>query len=109
METTTQAIKPILKELQSELRKIYGQRLQHLILYGSYARGDATEDSDIDVIAVVKGIENPMIELEKLSGVLSRISLKHDTLISLHPISLEDFEQRSSPLLLTAKSEGVSL
>ena len=36
------------------LCKIYGKHLKTVILYGSYARGDYTKDSDIDIMILVK-------------------------------------------------------
>ena len=33
-----------------EVKKIYGERLKSVILYGSYARGDFRPDSDIDIM-----------------------------------------------------------
>jgi len=45
--TLTQAVK-------SELQTLYGKRLAKLILYGSYARGDYHEGSDIDFLVVLK-------------------------------------------------------
>ncbi len=80
-----------------------------MILYGSYARGEATENSDIDVVAVIEGIEDPMKELGKLADIISQISLKYDTLISLYPISSEDFKKRYSPMLLNVRKEGIFL
>jgi len=47
-----QDIKPILDEAKERLQNIYGGRLKEIILYGSYARGDATEGSDIDLILI---------------------------------------------------------
>ena len=38
----------LLNEYVNELTKIYGSHLKKIILYGSYARGDYREDSDID-------------------------------------------------------------
>ncbi|RLI15418.1 hypothetical protein DRO49_05490 [Candidatus Bathyarchaeota archaeon] len=35
------------------------QKIKKAILYGSYARGDATEDSDIDLLIVLEGKSNP--------------------------------------------------
>ncbi|MBI4720543.1 MAG: nucleotidyltransferase domain-containing protein [Chitinivibrionia bacterium] len=109
MQPISQSIKPILEELQLELRRIYKGRFQRLVLYGSYARGEATEDSDIDVMAVIAGVENPVVEVGALAGVVSRISLKYDTLISIYPISNEDFEERKAPLFQNVRKEGISL
>jgi predicted nucleotidyltransferase len=35
---------------------VFGDRLVSLVLYGSYARGDFREDSDIDVIVVLSSV-----------------------------------------------------
>ncbi len=39
-------ISNILKEFKQEIAKLYDQKLKDVILYGSWARGDATEKSD---------------------------------------------------------------
>lgn len=109
MKAIAREIKLILEELQSDLLDIYKERFKSLILYGSHARGEVTEDSDIDVVSVIEGIENPVTELGKLSDIISRISLKYDTLISLYPISAADFDNRNSPLLLNVRREGIYL
>ena len=44
-----QTLMPILQEFRQELAKFYGKRLVKLILFGSQARGNANEDSDIAV------------------------------------------------------------
>jgi predicted nucleotidyltransferase len=36
---------PILKRFRAALDRIYGERIEHVVLYGSRARGDAREDS----------------------------------------------------------------
>ncbi|MBL0062906.1 MAG: nucleotidyltransferase domain-containing protein [bacterium] len=55
-------LKPILDELREALAAHYGERLSKLVLFGSQARGDAEEDSDIDVLVVLKGEVNPKVE-----------------------------------------------
>ena len=40
----------ILIDFSEEVRKILGKSLRKIILYGSYARGDYTENSDIDLM-----------------------------------------------------------
>lgn len=67
-------IKRILDRLKSGLIEIYGDQLKAVILFGSYARGDAhPPDSDIDVMIVLKGEFNYW-EMDKRSFVTSSLS-----------------------------------
>ena len=43
-------IKNISDKYQEEVRQIYGTHLKKVVIYGSYARGDQKEDSDIDLM-----------------------------------------------------------
>ena len=50
---TEKKIKEIMERFSLETKKIYGQILRTVILYGSCARGDFTSDSDIDVMVLL--------------------------------------------------------
>ena len=43
----------LLEDYTNDLQKIYGNHLKTVILYGSYARGDYTEESDIDIMILL--------------------------------------------------------
>ena len=43
----------LISEYVRAVRKIYGHHLKQVILYGSYARGDYTKDSDVDLMLLV--------------------------------------------------------
>ena len=84
-------LQKILTEVTEGLRGVFGSRLENVILYGSYARGEADEQSDIDIMVLVRDI--PRSELwkyrEKFNPMLSRIEERWDYEILLS-IVLED-------------------
>ena len=43
----------VLQRMILDFREIYGDSLQAVILYGSYARGTQTEESDVDIAVIL--------------------------------------------------------
>jgi uncharacterized protein len=52
-----------------------------IILFGSYARGDARPDSDVDLLVIVPDVRDRMAEMVRLSRVLSPLRLPVDVLV----------------------------
>ena len=63
-------IKDAVEEFKKKIKKLYGKRLKHIILYGSYARGNATEDSDIDLLIVLEGKVKPGEEIDRMIEII---------------------------------------
>ena len=101
-------IENILHELKQELKRVYKNRLVSLILYGSYARGEAGADSDIDVV-VLKGNVVPGREIDCMLDIITDLGLKYNTLISIYPVSEDSMQSVKSPLLLNVHAEGISI
>ncbi len=108
-----------LQEYQNVLQTHCADQLERLILFGSQARGEATPESDIDVLVVVNW------ETERLPGgfystpfddtrwqqivdMAYDISLDHDVYISPLVMSTQEF-QRWSPLVKRIKKDGVEI
>jgi len=100
-------INNIIKEFKVEVRKLYGKRLKNIILYGSYARGEATDDSDIGVAVVLEGDISPGSEIDRMIDIITDMNLKHKVLISIYPVSEIDYLTLKSPLLMNVRREGV--
>jgi len=100
-------ISKILSEFKGEIRKIYNRRLKNVILYGSWARGRATKESDIDIVIVLKGKVIPGKEIDRMIDIITEINLKYGVLISVYPVSNKDFDNLNSPLLINVHREGV--
>jgi predicted nucleotidyltransferase len=101
-------IKPIIGEFKKEVKKIYENRLDKVILYGSWARGTATNDSDIDLLVVLKGKISPGREIDRMNDCITDLNLKYDTLISVVPVSSEAYTTLDTPLFLNVRREGIA-
>lgn len=83
-----------------------------MILYGSYARGEQTEESDIDVFALVDLSKNELAKYHRIvSEVSSDLDLEYDV---LPPIKLQDAEafQRYTkilPLFRNVVKDGIRI
>jgi predicted nucleotidyltransferase len=99
-------IEEILREFREEIGKLYGERLKDVILYGSWARGEGTEESDIDLLVLLEGKVIPGREIDRMIDIITEINLKYSVLLSVHPISEADYTTIKSPLLINVRREG---
>ena len=80
-----------------------------MILFGSYSRGDFTEESDIDIALLIDKMENISSERKKYLSAISRLSLKYDTVISVIPFDYMTFQSKRTPLILNVTWEGIKI
>jgi predicted nucleotidyltransferase len=99
--------KSVLLEVKKVLTELYGDQLKNIILYGSYARGEQKQDSDIDLAIILKGNIHSFKEIDRIIDQIYDIELKYNLLVSVHPISEKKFENEKNPFLLNVKEEGV--
>lgn len=100
-------LKIVLDEFKTEVRRLYGERVTDIILYGSYARGEARDESDIDVMVVLRGAVAPGREIDRMIDVITDLNLKYGVLLAVVPVSEEKFLRVNSPLLLNVRREGI--
>lgn len=100
----------ILDEVAKSYRKTYGDNITKILLYGSYARGDYHEYSDIDIVAIVKGdrlkLQN---DLKKVYDVSNNLGLEYEVMISPTVIPYDEFEEWKDdlPYYMNIEKEGV--
>ena len=102
-------IKKLLKELKQGLVRIYGEQLKAVYLYGSYARGDYVDGSDLDILVVLKDYEYYGTELDRTSKMVSDLSLEHEITVSPVFMKERDWLKGEKPLLRNLQAEGVAV
>jgi len=92
-----------------DLRAIYRSRLRKVVLFGSWARGDAHPESDIDLLVVLDHVDDQVAEIKRMGEILYRHSLDNDTLVSALPVSEAEFARPTWPALIRARAEGLAI
>ena len=100
-------IRKLLKELKEGLVHIYGERLQGLYLYGSYARGDYRQGSDVDVMIVLSDYSSYWDQIERTSELMQKVCLDYDLLVSRIFMTDEKWKQADTPLLRNIRHDGL--
>ena len=98
-----------LRQMRTELANIASVRA--LIVFGSVARGEATIESDLDVLAVIDRAISYVEETAAYDAVY-RINLQYDTNISLVIVDSERWESpiwSQLPLYQAVQQEGLLL
>lgn len=99
-------IQKLLRELKSELTRIYGERLKAVYLYGSYARGEQQPGSDVDVIIVLASFKRYSDEIKRTSELNAKLSLDYNLSISRLFLTEERWKHEDSPLLRNIRAQG---
>ena len=99
----------LLKDLKASLVNLYGDRLFAMILFGSQARGEATPDSDIDVMAVLNDPVNVAEEIYRMSDIRYRFLNDYGELVSIIPTNKSKFLASTSSLIRVVKREGIKV
>ena len=107
MPKTREQVLQLVHEFHERLADVYGERLKGVYLYGSYARGDAREDSDIDVAVVLAGPVNRRQESRRTSELIGDLSLRENCV--LMPVFISEDEFRTGPYAIhrSIAREGV--
>ncbi len=100
-------ITAVVDEYSKGLRQIFGDQLVSVLLYGSFARGEGRDDSDIDLVCVLRPpfVYNEAIRRSSL--LTAQLSLKYDVVLSRVFVSEEELRTRNLPFFMNIRKEGV--
>ena len=97
----------LVNRIKDHLITQYGGKVKEVILYGSYARGEATKDSDIDILVLIDNSIEPFEVRRSLSDLLFDILLENGELVSVVVLPENFFKNYNYPFMLNVKKEGV--
>ena len=99
-----------LEELKERLVRELAEYIDAIVLYGSVARGEATEESDLDLLIIVKAGGSRTVEA--ILDISYDVDLRYGITTSHLYLSSEQFErlvELGSPLIEDLLTQGVVL
>ena len=103
-------VRNIVYQFSQQMKSLFGPHLVQVILYGSYARGDYRDNSDVDVMILV---DLPEDKIKKIENDVYDIAfeIEMDTGIDISPVikSNAQYEYWADvlPYYIHVREEGV--
>jgi len=101
-----------LSKVKKSVKAVFGDKLKKIILYGSYARNEQDNESDLDIMLLV---DLSMEELNKYAKLLTKVTLKlemeSECLISIMETSYENYNKYLDvlPFYMNIDNEGIQV
>lgn len=109
MEKMDEEIRHLLSELKEQLILLYGDRLKGVYLFGSCARDEADQESDVDILIVLDHVENYSREIDSTSAIIAALSLRFGRSISRVFTSEERWKTEGTIFFQNAREEAISV
>lgn len=103
-------IQDILQLFVKQVRQILGKSLKQIIVYGSYARGDYKENSDIDIMILTELPEERIRDIEEgIYDLVFDIQMEYLVDISVIVKNIDQFEYwlGALPFYDNVRREGI--
>ena len=100
----------LFSELNQNMKKLFGNKLQEIILFGSYAKNEQNAESDIDFFVLVNDTEENLEKVKyQIADIMNKLTLNFDILVSITEETTERFFKYLDiiPFYKTIKDEGV--
>ncbi|MDD6182167.1 MAG: nucleotidyltransferase domain-containing protein [Lachnospiraceae bacterium] len=102
----------IISEYVTEIKRVLNKDFEKAVLYGSYARNEEDENSDIDIaIFTNRRAEEFYILIEKISELTFEYSVQYDLILSPVFQNIKDFEKwkKVLPYYQNIQKEGIAI
>ncbi len=114
MPNIPKKVETIIQEFVEKVDNLLGTRINKIILYGSYARGDYNEKSDIDIMILTDLSDKEIIEYrEQISNIAFDIEFDNNFDVMISPLvkNIDKFNYwlEALPFYMNIVKEGVVL
>jgi hypothetical protein len=97
------------RAVTDDLRDLFGDRLERVLVFGSSARGEADDESDLDLLVVLDDMQSAWVEGARMDDVLWRHTFDSGIVVSALPVRARDLEAPRRPVLKRAVADGVEV
>ncbi|MEZ7890632.1 MAG: nucleotidyltransferase domain-containing protein [Candidatus Wallbacteria bacterium] len=103
-------IKELLVELEARLRELFKNNLKKIILFGSYAKGNYDNESDIDIMVLVNNIDKKAYK-DLITSIRLDLTIKYSVLPSISIENENEYYKNLNIQFLYRKieNEGIEL
>ena len=107
-------INNIIEEFAIKVEELLGNRIKKIILYGSYARGDFNNNSDIDIMILTDLTDDEIVEYRhKIYDIAYDIEFDNEFDVMLSPLvkNIDKFNYwlEAMPFYMNVQKEGIIL
>lgn len=106
----TQKEKEIITEFKSKIKEQYPEEVMSIMVFGSKARGDSKEESDIDIMVVTKSDDWQIGD--QIRDIGYSLELKHNLVLSIQVVSqnhIDHLKKIHSQFMQNIEREGIAL
>ena len=105
-----ESLPAVVRAFFDALQSRFGSRLADVRLFGSYARGDATEDSDVDVCVLIEDLTHrEKVEAVELAAMVALPTGLTLSALVMSPPELQRLRDIEARLALDIDREGLSV
>ncbi|ALA57014.1 nucleotidyltransferase domain-containing protein [Nitrospira moscoviensis] len=101
---------PVIKEFKRRIEHRFPGELVRLLMFGSHARGEATADSDIDLLAVIRSED--WRRGDDIRDIGYELEIEHGLVLSTQVMSQQQYNGRKasgSTFLANVEREGIAV